>query len=844
MTDTEAAGRIGTGAAGGAQVAPNLRAAWAQPTGWRMLSEVNNTFIGALYVGTGLLFLVLGGVLALLIRWQLHAPGNDLLTADQYNQVFTMHGTTMMFLFAVPVMEAVAVWLLPNQLGARDLPFPRLSSYGFWCYLLGGLIAYSSLFFSMAPDSGWFIYPPLSTDYTQSPRTDFWLLGIGFIEISAIAQVVEVVVGIMKTRAIGMSLDRLPIFSWYVLVTALMIGFGFPPLILGDILMEVEKAADWPFFDATRGGDPLLWQHLFWFFGHPEVYIIFLPAAGLVSTIIPTFVQRPLVGYSWVVLAAIATGFLSFGLWVHHMFTTGLPFLSLSFFSAASMAVSIPAGIQVFCWIATIWAGRPVWKTPFLFVLGFLFTFVAGGLTGVMVAAVPFDWQAHDSFFVVAHLHYVLIGGMVFPLLAAVYYYAPLASGRMMSERLGWLAFALIFIGFHVTFFPQHILGMLGMPRRIYTYPAGMGWDALNLWSSIGAAVLALGFLVFFIDLIGHAWWGPKARRNPWNAGTLEWATELPSPNVGFNSVPRITGHYPVWDDPDLPARIDRGAGLLADSPHGWRETIRTGTVDARPEQIMILPKPTYLPLAAGFTTAVSFLFAVFQHWVWFLGFGAVTLALLLAWAWNTEFRPADEAGRDVGHGVFLPYRLTGARSHGWWATAVLVAVDSAAYGGLLFAYLFIWTISESWPPGGLQAQVDPGLLGLSAGLALVSGFTVRLAADADRRGARPWLILLLVGTVLIGVACGLVMWGLLRDTGLDPTAHAYAALVWMMLAYPMAHLGIGAIMALFTATKAWVRPPNRTWSDAAANTSLWWQYTVAQTLVSLVLVGFFPRLV
>ncbi len=821
---------------------PKLASVWAQPKGWRQLTEVNNTFIGVLYVGTGLMFLVLGGILALMIRWHLAQPGGTLLTAEQYNQVFTLHGTTMMFLFAVPIMEASSVWLMPLQLGARDLPFPRVSAYGFWCYLFGGLMAYSSIFFWVAPDSGWFLYPPLSTEYSPGINNDFWLLGIGFIEISAIAQVVEVVVGIMKTRAVGMSLDRLPIYSWYVLVTALMIGFAFPPLILGDILMEIERAVDWPFFDAARGGDPILWQHLFWFFGHPEVYIIFLPAAGLVSTILPTFVQRPLVGYTWVVLAAVATGFLSFGLWVHHMFTTGLPHLSLSFFSAASMAVAIPSGIQVFCWIATIWTGRPILKVPFLYVLGFLFIFVAGGLTGVMVAAVPFDWQAHDSYFVVAHLHYVLIGGMVFPLFAALVYYLPLASGRMPNETLGRWGFWLTFIGFNVTFFPMHILGLKGMPRRVYDYPAEMGWNELNLIASLGAAMLAVGIVVFFTDLCWSWFRGPKAKRNPWNAGTLEWATALPSPDTGFRSIPEITGHYPIWDDPTLPEKIDRGRFYMPDSPHGDRETLRTGTVDARPEQILVLPKPTWLPLLAAVATTVCFGVAIFKLYWTSLAAGLVGLAFILIWMWRSEVRSPDEA-RDIGLGVRVPTYSVGPRSHAWWAMVLLVVMDSTAYGGLVFAYLFIWTVSESWPPAGIEATLDGGLALVTAALILASSLPAAFLGNADRHRRRHLIALLLAAMLALGIAGGWMSLALLWDSGLDPKRHAYTALVWMMVLFPLVHLGIGAVMAAFTLVKAWVDPPRYRWSHAARNTGLWWQWSVAQMLFSLAVIVFYPDL-
>ncbi|MGH8728922.1 MAG: cbb3-type cytochrome c oxidase subunit I, partial [Burkholderiales bacterium] len=384
-----------------------LKALWQPPKGLRFLTVYNNNYIGVLYVATAFLFFLLAGILALLMRAQLAVPENDLLSADTYNQFFTMHGTVMMFLFAVPAVEAMGVLLLPNMLGARDLPFPRLSAYAFWAYFVGGLAFFCSLFFDLAPKGGWFMYPPLtSATYSPGINADFWLLGIGFIEISAIAGAIEIIVGVLRTRAPGMTLDKIPIFAWAMLVFAIMIVFAFPAVILATALLELERAFGWPFFDAAKGGSPLLWQHLFWFFGHPEVYIIFLPAAGMVSMIVPTMVGTPLVGYRLIVLALVGTGFLSFGLWVHHMFATGIPRLSLSFFAAASMAVAIPSGIQVFAWIATIAKGRLRFTVPSLFVLGFLFIFVLGGLTGVMVAVVPFDWQAHDTYFVVAHFHY------------------------------------------------------------------------------------------------------------------------------------------------------------------------------------------------------------------------------------------------------------------------------------------------------------------------------------------------------------------------------------------------------------------------------------------------------
>src|SRR5215207_7807778 len=480
-----------------------LATIWASPKSWRIVTDVNNTVIGYFYVGAAMLFFLLAGILALLMRLQLAVPSNTFLSQETYNQVFTMHGTVMMFLFAVPAVEAMGVLLLPQMLGARDLPFPRLGAFAFWAYFVGGLVFFATIFVDLAPTGGWFMYPPLTgTRFSPGLGAAFWLLGIGFIEISAIAGAIEIVVGVLRTRAPGMSLDKMPVFAWAMLIFAGMVIFAFPAVILATMLLELERAFDWPFFIHERGGDALLWQHLFWFFGHPEVYIIFLPAAGMVSMIVPTMAGTPLIGYRLIVVALIATGFFSFGLWVHHMFTTGIPALSLGFFSAASMAVSVPSGIQVFSWIATIAAGRLRLTAAALFVLGFLVTFTIGGLTGVMVAMVPFDWQAHDTYFVVAHFHYVLVGGMVFPLFAAFYYWAPAFSRRALSERLGRIAFALIFLGFNVAFFPMRITGLIGMPRRVYTYPAGMGWELPNMASTLGAFMVAAGVLVFLLDLV------------------------------------------------------------------------------------------------------------------------------------------------------------------------------------------------------------------------------------------------------------------------------------------------------------------------------------------------------
>jgi cytochrome c oxidase subunit I+III len=540
-----------------------LLRAWKVPGGWRYWSENNNSTVGKWYTTLAVLFLLFGGLLAVLMRLQLAFPNNQFLSPDRYAQVFTLHGSVMMFLFAIPIFEALSILFLPQILGARDLPFPRLSAFGFYAFAIGGLFFCGSIFFDAAPTSGWFMYPPLASVYSPGIGADMWLLGFSFIEVAAIAASVELIVGVLKSRPPGMRINLIPLYAWYVLVAGAMILFAFPPLIAGSLLMELERAFQWPFFNPAGGGDPLLWQHLFWLFGHPEVYIIFLPSVALVAMMIPTFARTPIVGYSWIVLSAVGTGFLSFGLWVHHMFTTGLPGISLALFSAASQAVAIPTGVQIFCFIATMLVGRVQKSVPMLYIFGGLATFVIGGLTGVMVAVASFDFQAHDTHFVVAHLHSVLIGGTVFPFAAACYYYYPLLNGKKLSEKLGRTAFWFLFIGFNITFLPMHFTGLRGMPRRAYTYPAGIGLDTLNLVSSAGAVMLFAGFAILMYDIFRPKKKQPLSERNPWGAGTLEWLQEMPGKPWGVRSLPEIDSRYPLWDQPNFVRNVDEGRFLL-----------------------------------------------------------------------------------------------------------------------------------------------------------------------------------------------------------------------------------------------------------------------------------------
>ncbi len=810
-----------------------LKRIWCAPKGWEYLTVVNNNYVGIYYLGTAFLFFLLAGVLALLMRVQLAAPLLDVLPQATYNQVFTMHGTVMMFLFAVPAVEAAGVLLLPQMLAARDLPFPRLSAYAFWAYAVGGLCFFASLFVGLAPDGGWFMYPPLTSKaYSPGINTDFWLLGIGFIEISAIAGAIEIIVGVLRTRAPGMSLDKMPIFAWSMLVFAVMIVIAFPSVILGTLLLEIERAFNWPFFDATRGGDPMLWQHLFWFFGHPEVYIIFLPAAGLMSMIIPTVAQSELVGYRLIVLAMVATGFISFGVWAHHMFTTGMPPMTTGFFSAASMAVSVPAGIQVFSWIATLATGKPRFNAPGLFVMGSIIVFVTGGLTGVMVALVPFDWQAHDSYFIVAHLHYVLIGGMVFPLFAAFYYWTPMVSRRALSERLAKWVFGLMFVGMNVAFLPMHLAGFMGMPRRIYTYLPGQGWDLPNLISTVGAFLLAAGVLLFLVDLARNFRLSPAGGNagNIYGAGTLEW---LPTELYSTRSIPVVKSREPLWDDPAISDDVEQGRYFLPRSATGLRETIVTSPLLAEPQYIQIMPGPSVWPFAAAVFTAGFFLALTVQAYGFGLASGVLAVIAVIRWMWETD-RPVAMEGVDIGADIRVPTYMTGASSHGWWAMIILLVVIGMIFVMALFGNAFLWSNQPGFwaSPPGIGGAVP--ILALE-GAGLVAAL---IARPLLKRGVAPAVAAILLSAVLLSAAIVLDyrQW---TAAGFAPTASGQTASLFALQALQACVVAIAVLMAGYVAARAIRGLVTRPSNNSLDLTALFLAYAGGQGLAGTL----FPRL-
>jgi cytochrome c oxidase subunit I+III len=822
-----------------------LRAAWRMPRGIGIVTEYNNNLIGPLFVGTALLFFLLAGVLALIIRAQLAFPGLTLVDPATYNQIFTTHGTVMMFLFAVPAVEAVAITLLPAMLGTRELPFPRLGAYAYLIYLMGGLFFYGSIFFGAAPDGGWFMYPPLtSKQYSPGINTDMYLLGIGFIEISAIAGAIELIVGILRCRAPGMTLGRMPIYAWGMLVFAGMVVFAFPAVIVASTLLELERAFGWPFFLPEKGGDPLLWQHLFWFFGHPEVYVIFLPAAAMVSMIVPAMAQSRLEAHGLVVMALVGTAFISFGLWVHHMYATGIPALSLSFFAGAGFAVSVPSGLQVFAWIATFASGKRVkWEAPTLFMLGFLFIFVIGGLTGVMVSVTPFDWQAHDTYFIVAHLHYVLVGGMVFPLLGALYYWAP-AVGAALSDRLGRLAFWLLFLGTNLTFFPMHISGLMGMPRRIYTYPAGMGLELWNLLSSIGAAVFALGALVLLIDVVLH--FRPSApegqARNYWGAGTVEW---LNNESFGPRSIPRIRDRYPLWSDPDLARQVDEGAHYLPMSATGRREALVTSPAEAVPQYVAVLPFPGWGHVVAAIGTCGFFFALTGEFLIEAALFFLLALGGVLWWLWHgTDFGPQQPRSVDIGDGIRVPSFATGPMSHSWWAMVTLMLVMGTAFACLLGSWLFLWLVNGDamWPPPGMG--IPAGGFGLAAfGFYAGGGL---LAWAAARLLGRRWrwamhgALLAAAGLFALGAAAdGWALW----SAGIRPAEHAYGAASFAIFAWQAMHVAIVVLMLGYALARSLVGRLDGERRLSMDNTMLFALYTAGQGITGLALQHLFPRL-
>jgi cytochrome c oxidase subunit 1 len=591
-----------------------------EPTGlWSWLTTVDHKRIGVLYLYTSLFFFLFGGLEAVLIRAQLMGPNGKVVSAEMYNQLFTMHGTTMIFLAVMPLSAAFFNFLIPLQIGARDVAFPRLNAFSYWVYLFGGLFITLPIFFSVAPDGGWFGYAPLTTrQFSNGLNIDFWVLGLQILGISSLAAAFNFITTIINMRAPGMNLMRMPMFTWMAFVVQFLLVLAFPVITIALVFLQFDRFFGTTFYEIGKGGDPLLWQHLFWIFGHPEVYILILPAFGLVSEVLPTNSKKPLFGYPVMVYSGILIGFLGFGVWAHHMFSVGMGPIADTVFGLTTLLIAIPTGVKIFNWIFTMWGGSIRFTTATKFAIGLVAMFTIGGISGVSHASPPADLQQTDTYYIVAHFHYVLFGGSIMGIFAGIYHYFPKMFGRMMDEKLGTWHFWLNFIAMNLTFFPMHFSGMLGMPRRIYTYDAGQGWETFNKLSSYGAYLLVIATAIFVYNFFRSKSKGPIAPDNPWDAATLEWSIPSPPPEYNFAQIPLVESRYPLWDltHPERTSEI----------PHthdGWSDQEKAA--EATPVHIekerrtakelgIPMPNPTIKPMFVAASIIVMFSGLIFIH--------------------------------------------------------------------------------------------------------------------------------------------------------------------------------------------------------------------------------------
>jgi cytochrome c oxidase subunit I len=619
-------------------VSARLTFLWETPaTLWGALTTVDHKKLGIRYIVTSMMFLVAGGIEALIMRLQLAQPGMRLLSPETYDQIFTMHGSTMIYWYAAPILSGFSVYLVPLMIGARDMAFPRANAFSYWTFLASGIFLYTSLLVGQAPHAGWFAYVPYTLkQYSPGLGMDYFAIALIFFTISQTVGGINFLVTIFRHRAPGMSVNRMPIFMYSTSTNSVLSILSMPTLCVACLFLLLDRNWGTHFYNPDHGGSTLLWQQLFWFFAHPWVYIIFLPATGMISMLLPVFSRRPIVGYAYVAISTVLTGAFGFGVWMHHMFATGEPFMSISYFSAASMMISLFSTIQVYAWIATLWKGKPVLTTSMCFALAFIAVFIIGGLNGTISALIPFDWQLNDSYWIVAHIHYVLVGANLFPVLAGLYYWLPKMTGRMMNERAGMISFWMILIGFNATFFPMHFLGLLGMPRRIYTYSAGMGWGEWNLAMTCGAFLLAAGILVSIVNFLVSAKHGPLAGPDPWNADTLEWSTPSPPPPYGSVHIPTVRSRHPLWDDYD--EEYDPEDARVLDRE---RMTISTTWLDANPIGLAKMPEDSIWPLALSLAlSAIAGLVLVKSIW-WTLAPIIVGLAVMAIWLWPKEEKHA-----------------------------------------------------------------------------------------------------------------------------------------------------------------------------------------------------------
>ena len=806
------------------EVIGRLQRTWETPRGWRgTLSSVDHKTIGLRYLVTSVVFLIMGGIEALLMRTQLAVGNEHLLSAKAYNQLFSMHGVTMIFLYAAPVLSGFSNYLWPLMLGARDMAYPRLNALSYWLYLVAGIFLYTSMPLGAMPNAGWFDYVPYaSRAYNPGLNVDFYALTLLLLAVSTTVGSINFITTLFKTRAPGMSLNRLPILVWGTLTASVSNVFALPALSAAAVMLFLDRRYGTRFYDSAAGGHPLLWQHLFWMFGHPWVYIVVLPAMGIVSDALPTFCRRPLVGYTLVALATVATGILGFGVWLHHMFATGIPPLALAFFGAASILITIPSAVAVFSWLATIWHGRPFYPAAMKFMLGFIALFVIGGVSGVMTAAVPFDWQLTDTYFVVGHLHYVLVGINVFPVIAGVYYWFPKFTGRLMDERLGTWNFWTMFVSMNLLFFPMHIVGLMGMPRRIYTYSSGFGWDVCNLIETIGAFLFALSVVLFAVNVLMSRRRGAAASTNPWDAPTLEWSTPSPPPPYNFATLPIVGSRHPLWED-----RLQEGAhrselrrGPIL--PEG-RETFATTPLDAEPVAVMRMPDDSYAPLALAIAVGVIAYGLLFSL-TWLAVAGVIATAVVtIAWLWPDE--ATAFAGRMSTTFGELPVGASGRRSVGFWGMAGVIATEGAFFAYLLFSYFYLASQSVNpWP------SEPPGFwLPLVNTVILVGSSVVVWWGERGPRMGRPGRVRPAFAVAFAMGVLFLVLQGVeyAREKA-SPTHDAYGSLFYTITGFHGAHVAVGLIMLAVVLVRAFCGHIADDRHEAVTNVALYWHFVDA----------------
>jgi cytochrome c oxidase subunit I len=708
------------------------------------LTTTDHKKIAILYGFTTLLFFIAGGIEALMLRIQLMRPDNTFLSASWYNQLFTMHGTTMIFLVVMPAgINFFGMYLTPLQIGARDVAFPRLNALSYWIFLVGGLFLYSSFIWRAAPNAGWFGYANL-TEMKYSPgfNEDFWMIGLQVLGASSLMNAINIFVTIVNTRAKGMTFMRMPLFTWTILVAMVLVMVAFPPLTAALVFLMLDRWFHTHFYTAVAGGQPLLWQHLFWLFGHPEVYIMILPAWGIETEIITVFSHRPLFGYPIVVYSTILIGFLSYSVWAHHMFAVGMGPVAETAFMLSSMLIAVPTGIKIFSWIATMWDGKLRLSTPMLYAIAFIIQFTIGGLSGVMHATVPVDWQQTDSYFVVAHFHYVLFGGALFALIGGLYYWWPKLTGRFMSDRMGKFQFWLTVIGFNTTFFPMHFLGVLGMPRRVYTYAPGLGWAFWNLVESIGAFILGFAMLLLFINMLASFWNGELSEADPWDGRTLEWSVSSPPPEYNFARLPIVHSRDVLWADKygeeaEPSAAIPEPGG----PPTRWERG--RPPLEYMPPDDYEPPQNSILPLMMGLSMLIIVIGAMTWLRLLFLGVAALFLGAVAMGFEHPAYGEEQRDQRGISSGI-VDNRKLGMIS--------LIGAESLFFASLIATYIIYKGQSVSGPHAA-DAISSVWQTVIATFILLTSSGTMVLATEAHQRGEDWWTRFWLIVTMLCGMA-------------------------------------------------------------------------------------------